>query len=64
MSDEQVLYDVNNKICAIYLDAILIWNSTVEEHLEWLEAVFKRLADAGLNLKPSKCSFFQTKLDT
>ena len=31
---EQVLYDVNNKICAIYLDDILIWSSTIEEHLE------------------------------
>ena len=39
---EQVLYDVNNKICAIYLDDILIWSSTVEEHLERLEAVFKQ----------------------
>ena len=58
---EQVLYDVNNKICAIYLDDILIWSSTVEEHIERLEAVFKRLADAGLKLKPSKCSFFQDK---
>ena len=58
---EQVLYDVNNKICAIYLDDILIWSSTVEKHLERLEAVFKRLADAGLKLKPSKCSFFQDK---
>ena len=33
---EQVLYDVNNKICTIYLDYILIWSSTVEEHLERL----------------------------
>ena len=57
---EEVLYDVNNRICAIYLD-ILIWISTVKEHLERLEAVFKRLADAGLKLKPSKCSFFQEK---
>ena len=58
---EQVLYDVNNKICAIYLDDILIWSSTVEEHLERLEEVFKRLADSELKLKPSKCSFFQDK---
>ena len=58
---EQVLYDVNNKICAIYLNDILIWSSTVKEHLERLEAVFKRLADAGLKLKASKCSFFQDK---
>jgi len=29
---ERVLYDVNNKICSIYLDDILVWSSTVEEH--------------------------------
>ena len=59
---EEVLYDLNNKICAIYLDDILIWSSSLDEHLERLDAVFKRLADAGLKLKPSKCSFFKDKV--
>ena len=56
---EQVLYDLNNKICAIYLDDILIWSSSLDEHLERLDAVFKRLVEAGVKLKPSKCSFFR-----
>ena len=59
---EQVLYDLNNQICAIYLDDILIWSSSLDEHLERLDAVFKRLAEAGLKLKPSKCSFFKDKM--
>ena len=59
---EQVLYDLNNQICAIYLDDILIWSSSLDEHLERLDAVFKRLAEAGLKLKPSKCSFFKNKM--
>ena len=59
---EQVLYDLNNKICAIYLDDILIWSSSQDEHLERLDAVFKRLAEAGFKLKPSKCSFFKDKV--
>ena len=59
---EEVLYDLSNKICAIYLDDILIWSSSLDEHLERLDAVFKRLADAGLKLKPSKCSFFKDKV--
>ena len=59
---EQVLYDLNNKICAIYLDHILIWSSSLDEHLERLDAVFKRLAEAGLKLKPSKCNFFKEKV--
>ena len=48
---EQVLYDLNNKICAI-------WSSSLDEYLERLDAV-KRLAAAGLKMKPSKFSFFK-----
>ena len=59
---EQVLYDLNNEICAIYLHDILIWSSSLDEHLEQLDAVFKRLAEAVLKLKPSKCSFFKDKV--
>ena len=59
---EQILYDLNNKICAIYLDDILIWSTTLDEHLKRLDAVFKRLSDVGLKLKPSKCSFFPDKI--
>ena len=59
---EQVLYNLNNKICTIYLDDILIWSSSLDQHLERLDAVFKRLAEAGLKLKPSKCSFFKDKI--
>ena len=54
---EQVPYDLNKKICAIYLDGILIWSSSLDEHLERLNVVFKRLAEAGLKLKPSKMQF-------
>ena len=53
---EQVQYDLNSKICAIYLDNILIWSSLLDEHLERLDAVFKRFAEGGLKLKPSMCS--------
>ena len=31
---EQVLYDLNDKICGIYLDNILIWSSLLDEHFE------------------------------
>ena len=56
---ERVLYDLNNQICAIYLDDIFIWSSSVEEHLERLEAAFQCLLEEGLKLKPSKCKFFE-----
>ncbi|KAI2657814.1 Retrovirus-related Pol polyprotein from transposon opus [Labeo rohita] len=34
----------------------------VEEHLLWLEEVFKRLQQEGLKFKMSKCSFFQKQI--
>ena len=35
----------------------------MDEHLERLEEVLKRLQDAGLKLKPRKCHVFATKVD-
>ena len=48
--------------CLLYLDDLIIASKTVEEHTAKLEAVFKRLADAGLTINPNKCSFFQSSI--
>ena len=42
--------------CLVYLDDILIIGKTFQEHLENLQLVFHRLKEAGLKLKPSKCT--------
>ena len=42
-----------------YLDVIIIFTKTEEEHLEHLEIIFERLREAGLKLKLQKCSFFK-----
>ena len=39
-----------------YLDDIIIFSKTKEEHLQHLEIIFQRLHEAGLKLKWSKCS--------
>ena len=38
-----------------YQDDIVIFSESWEEHLEHLEEVFRRLEEAGLKAKPSKC---------
>ena len=43
-----------------YLDDIVIFSKNELEHLQHLETVFKRLQDAGLKLKKSKCDFFRS----
>ena len=42
-----------------YLDDIIIFSKTEEEHLRHLEIIFERLREADLKLKLQKCSFFK-----
>ena len=58
-----VLGDLNMNWCTVYLDDIIIFSDTKEEHLKRLEAVFQKLAAAGLKLKPSKSFFFKEEIE-
>ena len=42
-----------------YLDDIIIYSRSEQEHLEHLEEIFIRLKTAGLKLKLEKCCFFK-----
>ncbi|SPJ89616.1 related to TY3B TY3B protein [Fusarium torulosum] len=44
-------------ICTAYLDDILIYSRTREEHIEHLKLVLQKLRTAGLFANPSKCEF-------
>jgi transposase InsO family protein len=59
---EECLGDLHLKICVIFLDDLIIFSNTFEEHLERLEQVFKRLEESGLKLAPQKCKFFKEKV--
>ena len=59
---ETCLGDLNLHWCIIYLDDIVIFSKDLASHLEGLEAVFQKLEEAGLKLKPSKCELFQRQL--
>ena len=58
---ESCLGELHLNWCIIYLDNIIVFSRTPEEHLERLRGVFDKLAKAGLKLKPSKCEFFKSK---
>jgi len=57
-----ILRKENWEMCLIYLDDVLIFGKSFEEHLERLRCVFKRLKDAGLKLSPGKCRLFQKEV--
>ena len=48
--------------CITYIDDILIYGRTFEEHLENLEAVLKRLKKKGIKLNAKKCHFFKREV--
>ena len=59
---ENYLGDLHLNWCIIYLNDIIIYSKTPEEHVKRLEAVFRKLSKAGLKLKPSKCEFFKSEI--
>ena len=48
--------------CIIYLDDIIVYSRTPEDHITRLRGVFEKLSKAGLKLKPSKCEFFKERI--
>ena len=55
---QNTLGELNLTYCVIFLDDIIVFGRTEEEHLECLHVVFERFWEFNLKLKPSKCSFF------
>lgn len=40
---------------SVYIDDILIFSRSLDEHLHHIDLVLTRIVEAGLKLKPSKC---------
>jgi hypothetical protein len=59
---DKVLHDLKWKSVLVYIDDIIIFSKTFEEHLKHLNEVFARLAEANIVLKPSKCKLFQERV--
>ena len=59
---ERVFAGLTYVTLLIYLDDIIVYGKTFEEHLHNLEVVFQRLADANLKLNTEKCIFFQVQV--
>ena len=45
-----------------YLDDIIIFSETAEEHMKHIQIIIDRLKAAQLKLKKSKCAFFKKEL--
>ena len=57
------LGELNLTYCLIYLDDVIVFSHTEEEHLERMRVIFDRLPEHGLKLKPSKCEVFKMEIN-
>ena len=51
------------RVCLAYLDDVIIYDTTFEQHLESVELVLKALAKADLKVKPSKCEWCRSEIN-
>ena len=60
---QNCLGELNLTYCLIYLDDVIVFSNTPEEHLRRMHVVFDRLREHGLKLKPSKCEVFKSEIN-
>ena len=59
---ETVLSGLQWETCLIYLDDVIVFGKTEQQTLDHLDAILSRIGQAGMKLKPSKCSLFKKRV--
>lgn len=59
---DNVLRGLQNEICLVYLDDVIIFSTSLQEHMNNLEKVFKRLQESNFKIQMDKSEFL--KLET
>lgn len=57
-----ILSELVGPRCLVYLDDVVIFGETLQEHNERLRQVFQRLREHDIQLEPDKCEFLKTEL--
>jgi hypothetical protein len=58
-----VLREQLDKYVVVYMDDILIYSRTLEEHVEHVRTILKVLKKHNLRLKPSKSEFHKQRVE-
>jgi hypothetical protein len=54
---DMVLNGLTYNYCLVYLDDTIIYSKSFDDHLVHLNEILKRVSEAGLKLRPDKCTF-------
>ncbi|XP_072976982.1 uncharacterized mitochondrial protein AtMg00860-like [Typha angustifolia] len=58
----QLFHEYLDKFVVVYLDDIVVYSKTLEEHIQHLKAIFKVLREHSLFVKKEKCYFAQEEI--
>ncbi|CAK1589169.1 unnamed protein product [Parnassius mnemosyne] len=59
---DNVLRDLQNTVCLVYLDDIIVFSTSLQEHMVNLEKVFQKLRESNFKIQMDKSDFL--KLET
>lgn len=59
---QAAMSDLLGSHCLLYMDDIIIYGQTLQDHLQKLDSVLARLGEVGLTIKLKKCNFLQEKI--
>ena len=57
-----ILKKENWEQCLIYLDDVMIFGNSYEQHFTRLKSILSWIAEAGVKLKSDKCNFLQSQV--
>ena len=59
---DKVLGPLNLKCALVYIDDIIVYSKSFEDHLKHLRLVFERIANANLWINFNKCEFIKRQV--
>lgn len=60
---DDILRDFTGKICYVYIDDIIIFSKTEEDHIRHLNIVFDTIEKANMKVPLDKCEFLKQEIE-
>ena len=60
---EHCLDGLRDDVCIPYIDDIIVFSQTFEDHVDHIRRVLRRLREHGVKLKPKKCILFKREVN-